>query len=193
MNRKHAAIGIAILVITAAVFFFWNRNSTSDVTAASVDSYALDSVDPAVSGNGAEEALMAPIDHSARWGFVLFDGVKMVGREAPLNSGDQVYIGEGDPAQKGQTKVTLADGASGFIDRSKIFEATSYAEWSILDSSTAPIKTWIPAEMVPAADREGYRALISSDFLMRASKNPNGAVADWASAVLSAQAEGAAQ
>ena len=82
---------------------------------------------------------------------------------------------------------------SGWVESSKIFEATPLVPWNILDTSTAPLKDWISEELVPPASLPQYRVVVSSDFLMRASKNPNPTIAEWAQAVLAAQAENAAQ
>ncbi len=193
MGRKHAVVALVAAALLAIVVIFLSRPTGDEpMNPASSD----DPIDPAQAAMSNESSFASPVDRSARWGFVLYDDVKPVVEplaDVSLNTGDQVYIGETDTDRKDQTKVTLFDGKSGWVETSKIFEATTYAPWNILDTSTAPLKDWIPEELVPPANIAQYRVVVSSDFLMRASKNPNPAIAEWAQALLAVQAENAAQ
>jgi hypothetical protein len=200
MKRKYFGASLIAVVVVGLIFFFISRKTAVDpmdpTTAESLP------VDPAQAVPGPEGTSSAPVDRSARWGFVLFDDVKLVTEAKPdstsageinMHTGDQVYIVDDAQAREGRIKVTMFDGKTGFVDSSKVFEATTYAPWNILDTSTAPIKEWIPEELVPPTDAAKYRVIVGSDFLMRASKNPNPVIAEWAQAVLTGQAEGAAQ
>lgn len=202
MKPKFLWTAIAAVIVAAGLIFFVGRSKTdgaSDASRTVVDSEPAN--DPALMPpTDGSPAFDAPIDRSARWGFVLYDeklmsegGAKSQTAEGNLFTGDQVYIGEGDKVHQNQTRVTTFDGKTGWVDGSKIFETTTYAQWNVLDSSTAPLKSWIPEEMVKPENLKAYQVVTSSDFLMRASKNPNAAIAQWAQAVLSGQAESAAQ
>lgn len=196
ISRKKQITVLGVIVVAAAFAVFQIMLPLDEAAITKSE------LDPALAG-ATDSGLTSPVDKSARWGFVLYDDVKMTAEPAAsgaavvapviLNTGDQVYIGETDHAHVNQVKVTLFDGKSGWIDATNVFEATAFAPWNFLDSSTAPPKDWIPEELVPPASISQYRVVVSSEFLMRASKNANTTIADWAQAVLSAQAGGAAQ
>jgi hypothetical protein len=202
VKRKHVVGSLVVVVIVAIAVFLFSRP-----TGPAIQVGTEKPIDPAQTVTATDSrvasALGSAIDRTARWGFILYDDVKMVPESGQagtagngvmsLHTGDQVYIAEFDEAHKGQTKVTLFDGKSGWVDSSQIFEVTSFAPWNVLDSSTAPLKDLIPAELIPPEAIQQYQVVVSSDFMMRASKNPNPTIAEWADAVLSAQAERAAQ
>lgn len=204
MSRKHVVLALVAAAILAVVVIFLSR-PTGDEPVNSASGENL--IDPAQAAMSNESGFNSPVDRSARWGFILYDDVKLIAEssaepsaagsrastEVSLRTGDQVYIGETDATHKDQTKVTLFDGESGWVESLKIFDATKFAPWNILDTSTAPLKDWIPEELVPPASIAQYRVVVSSDFLMRAAKNPNSTIAEWAQAVLAVQAENAAQ
>ncbi len=199
MNRKHIVIAVVVAAIVAVAVIFFARPTGQEPAIPT----GGDSVDPAQAAMSDDASFASPVDRAARWGFVLYDDIKMKveasvpGARGPeelvLQTGDQIYLGETDDAHKGQTRVTLFNGLGGWVDNSKFFEATTFAPWNILDTSTAPLKDWIPEELVTPANIPQYRVVISSDFLMRASKNPNPTIAEWAQAVLAKQAENAGQ
>lgn len=193
VNRKYV-IGAIVVAVLVLLVIFVGRPTAKD-SPSSVSDLPADPADSAMTGEG---GFAAPVDRSARWGFVLNDDIVLVDEpvaagatpapNATLHTGDQVYIGDADSAHPNQLKVALFDGRSGWIEKSKVFEATNFAPWDILENSTAPVKDWIPEELVPPANLPQYRIVISSEFLMRASKNPNPVISEWVQAVLSAQA-----
>lgn len=190
MKRKHVISGAGVVVLAATILTFmaWPVDFLPTPVA------ETEAVDPLQGGSAPDSGAASPVDRSARWGFVLYDDVRTTSEPViVLNTGDQVYLGETDDQHKDQTKITLFDGRSGWVSTAKVFEATTFAPWNVLDSSTAPLKDWIPEDLVTPANIAQYKVLVSGDFLMRASKNPNPTIADWAQAVLSRQAESAGQ
>ena len=92
MSRRHVILAACAAAVIALVIIFLSRPiGTEPVNPALGDH----SIDPAEAAMLNDSNFALPVDRSARWGFVLYDAVKLAlepNGDVNLHSADQVYI-----------------------------------------------------------------------------------------------------
>jgi hypothetical protein len=178
---------LVVLFIGGGAFLFWKqRQSAESQTAAAVDVAAPPAQDSSEAMN--EEGANEP------WGVILFDHVKVMdtaesaktgvgGQEVDeLNTGDAIDL---DTEQKvdGALALVTAKGLHGFVAAKQAmrFNANSTPRYMLYGTQA----NYSIFDQASIRKNEGYSILSSKEFLMRAAKNPNQEVAQWAQLMIS--------
>ncbi len=135
------------------------------------------------------------LDSQGSWGIVLFDGVDVLPDEdssdnqpiAKLNTGDEIYLVEHLMNSGVSVKIRLNDGRIGKIPKDRAVEANPGANWEMMLGLSSGLSEFF------LGDPESKRILDSTDFLLRASHNPNPVVSQWAQNILNPSASNASQ